>query len=132
MEDPYVIPNEYSYLQHLTDDEIETLNKLSNVSNNLKKTQDQNKKLENMTIKDIYENWSESHIQIIKELSKFSGKEYKKYFTDIDKTEEWWKGITLVAKDIFKIMTFDNRIIYVGITIILVAIMVFFISSSRT
>ena len=132
MEDPYVIPNEYSYLQHLTDDELETLNKLSNVSNNLKKTQDQNKKLENMTIKDIYENWSESHIQIIKELSKFSGKEYKKYFTDIDKTEEWWKGITLVAKDIFKIMTFDNRIIYVGITIILVAIMVFFISSSRT
>ncbi len=84
-----------------------------------------------MTLKDIYENWSESHIQIIKELSKFSGKEYKKHFTDIDKTEEWWKGITLVCKDIFKILTNENRIIYVGITIIIISILVFFISSSR-
>ena len=33
-ENPFNIPNEYSYLEHLTDEETETLRKLSNVSNN--------------------------------------------------------------------------------------------------
>ena len=130
-ENPFHIPNEYSYLEYLSDKELETLDKLSKVSNNIKKDSEESKKLENMRLIDLYNQWSKTHIDIIKDLSKFTTKEYKKYFTDIDKTEQWWTGIVLISKYIFSILTKDGRIIYTGITIIVVAILMFFISSSR-
>ena len=130
-ENPFNIPNEYSYLEHLTDEETETLRKLSNVSNNLRTEKINQKKLENMTIKDLYENWSKAHIDILKDLGKFSTDKYKKYFTDIDETENWWNGIVIITKAIFNILTKDGREIYVGITTIFIAIFVFFISSSK-
>jgi len=130
-ENPFHIPNEYSYLEYLSDKELETLDKLSKVSNNIKKDSTESKKLENMRLIDLYNQWSKTHIDIIKDLSKFTTKEYKKYFTDIDKTEQWWTGIVLISKYILSILTKDGRIIYTGITIIVVAILMFFISSSR-
>lgn len=130
-ENPFHIPNEYSYLEYLSDKELETLDKLSKVSNNIKKDSEESKKLENMRLIDLYNQWSKTHIDIIKDLSKFTTAEYKKYFTDIDKTEQWWTGIVLISKYILSILTKDGRIIYTGITIIVVAILMFFISSSR-
>ena len=84
-----------------------------------------------MTINDLYNEWSKAHIDILKDLGKFSTKEYKKYFTDIDQTENWWNGIVIISKKIINLLTKNNRIIYVGITIIFIAIFVFFISSSK-
>ena len=130
-ENPFHIPNEYSYLEHLSDNELETLDKLSKVSNNIKKDSEESKKMENMKLIDLYNEWSKTHIGIIKDFGKFTSTEYKKYFTDIDKTEQWWAGIVLISKNILNILTKDGRIIYTGITIIVVAILMFFISSSR-
>ena len=130
-ENPFQIPNEYSYLEHLTDNELETLNKLSTVSNKLRTSDIESKKLEHMTINNLYEHWSKTHIDVLKDLSKFTGKPYKQYFQDIDQTEKWWKGIQLVLTELLLIFTKDNRIIFIGITIVFISIFVFFISSSR-
>ena len=130
-DNPFQIPNEYSYLEFLSDNELETLNKLSNVSNNLRTKDIKEKKLENMTLSEVYQNWSKTHIDILKDLSKFTGSKYKDYFVDIDQTEKWWKGIVLMFKDLFTVFTKDQRIIYVGMSIIFISIALFFISSSR-
>ena len=130
-ENPFQIPNEYSYLEYLSDTELDTLNKLSKVSNNINKKESESKRLENMTINDFYNQWAKTHVNILQDLSKLSSNDYKKHFTDIDKTEEWWKGIMIVSKDLYNIFTKDSRIIYTGITIIFISIMIFFISSSR-
>jgi hypothetical protein len=54
--------------------------------------------------------------------------DYQKYFTDIDQTNQWFTGIITILRDFMNIFRKDQRSLYVGFTILIISIMLWYIN----
>tara|TARA_B100001093_G_scaffold371097_1_gene356060 strand:+ start:692 stop:1084 length:393 start_codon:yes stop_codon:yes gene_type:complete len=99
---------------------IASLNKLSNSVNKQIKNDDH---IMNMSIKNVIKLWAKNNIDILVDITKFLSnfKKYNKYFDDIDETKMWFDGIKLIISDLFVIFTKEKRIIFIGITLLLLS-----------
>ena len=90
---------------------------------------EKNKNFIDMSLKEIYTDWNINIKYIIDDLTKLLY-EYDKYsnnFNNIDEPSEWWSGIVMFFKEIYRILTVDNRGIHFGLLLILISIMLFII-----
>jgi hypothetical protein len=53
---------------------------------------------------------------------------YQKYFSDIDDSNQWFTGIITILRDFFKIFRKEQRSLYVGFTILIISIMLWYIN----
>tara|TARA_Y100000385_G_C12915077_1_gene559976 strand:- start:463 stop:855 length:393 start_codon:yes stop_codon:yes gene_type:complete len=99
---------------------IASLNKLSNAVNKRIKNDDH---IMNMSIKNVIKLWAKNNIDILVDITKFLSnfKKYNQYFDDIDETKLWFDGIKIIITDLFVIFTKEKRIIFVGITLLLLS-----------
>ena len=112
----------------LSKEEKNTLKLVNEKSNNFKNKIQHNKNILNKTLNDIIKEWSLKHqkmldetLILIKEIN--SMKKYKEY-------NNWWRYITKYLNDFFIIITKEDRMIYSGITIILISFLLFIINSA--
>ena len=77
----------------------------------------------NMSIRNVIKLWSKNNIDILVDITKFFSnfKKYNKYFDDIDETKMWFDGLKLIVYDLFVIFTKEKRIIFIGITLLLLS-----------
>ena len=82
-----------------------------------------------MSVKEIYNNWTINIKEIIEELTGFvyNINKYSNNFNNIDDPNEWWVGIINIFKELYNILTKKERGMYVGILIILISVMMYFI-----
>lgn len=117
-------------LEYLSDNEKITLNYLNNMSNTLSDQDKFIKDIMNKPLKEIIENWSLTHQDILKDfMDTFQNRDI---FKDISSTTEWWNPIFKVLKDIHSILFKDDRMIYVGVTIVFIAFILVFINITST
>lgn len=89
------------------------------------------KNILNLTIKEIFTNWKKANNDIFDELIiLFENKEkYKKYlFADSSEPDKnLWTGLRVIAMDVFKVINKNDRLIYFGLTLILISFFLFLI-----
>lgn len=116
--------------QYLNDNELQVLDDINDIQEKIHNHKNEKKRLENMTIKDLFGLWLGNNVAIINDVSKINYSSFEKYFNDIDNTKFWWRGLVLFISYIYNILTKGNRIIFTGINMIIISILIYFISSS--
>ena len=116
--------------QYLNDEELQILDDINEMQEKIHKHKYQKKRLENMSIKDMFNFWIKTNVDILNDLSKMNYNSYDKYFQDIDNTTFWWRGIIMIISSIVKIFTKEKRIIFTGINLIIISVLIYFISST--
>lgn len=124
----YDFPNLNVYLN---DDEIDELDRLSEVANKTNESIRNNNDPMTMNIKTLIQIWAVKNLEIFTELvlffSNLSNK-YSIYFDDIDDTKQWFYGITKIIKDLSSIFLQKDRSIYIGITFVILSFMLYIIN----
>lgn len=81
-----------------------------------------------LSLKEIYYNWTITNVNIIKELVDiFSLQNYNQYFNNIEDGNQIYIGIYTMIKDIFNSFVKDDRGYYTGITMIMVSLAIYYI-----
>jgi hypothetical protein len=107
----------------ITEEEENTfLNKINNYIQNKENTFIQENKLQNITINTLINNTLNTLYSIINDISKLQLSE------DID--NEWWKKWTKLIEEILYILFQPERAFYIGIILILISVIVYFMDVS--
>ena len=124
--DKYDIANLNIKLSKKEKNSIKYLNKQSKKLRNLHR---ENNDFMNMSLKNIINEWSNTMLLIFTDLVNFLNNlnKYYNYFDDIDETGQWFKGISVIIKELVKILTKGKRILYLGITLILISFAMYII-----
>ena len=124
--DKYDIANLNIKLSKKEKDSIKYLNKQSKKLRNLHR---ENNDFMNMSLNEVVKEWSNTMLLIFTELVNFIGNlnKYSGYFDDIDETGQWFKGIYRIFHEIIIILTKKKRILYLGITLILISFALYLI-----
>ena len=114
----------------LSPKEIAEMERLSATSNALQLSSNDYKNPLNMSLRDLFKEWSKQTLNTIMDIISFmvNISDYYKYFTDIDQSNQWFTGIITILRDFFKIFRKDQRSIYVGFTILVISLMLWYIS----
>tara|TARA_B100001094_G_C18037869_1_gene723508 strand:- start:93 stop:557 length:465 start_codon:yes stop_codon:yes gene_type:complete len=81
-----------------------------------------------LSLKEIYYNWTITNVNIIKELVYiFSLQNYNQYFNNIEDGNQIYIGIYTMVKDIFNSFVKNDRGYYTGITMIMVSLAIYYI-----
>lgn len=81
-----------------------------------------------LSLKEIMNNWTIVNVEIIKEIIDILSLEnYKSYFNNVEDGNQIYLGIYQLIKDIFSTLIKDDRGYYVGITIILISMLIYYI-----
>ncbi len=114
----------------LSPKEIAEMERLSATSNALQLSSNDYKNPLNMSLRDLFKEWSKQTLNTIMDIISFmvNISDYYKYFTDIDQSNQWFTGIITILRDFFKIFRKDQRSIYVGFTILIISLMLWYIS----
>ena len=81
-----------------------------------------------LSLKEIMNNWTRVNVEIIKEIIDILSLEnYKSYFNNVEDGNQIYLGIYQLIKDIFSTLIKDDRGYYVGITIILISMLIYYI-----
>ena len=115
----------FNYEDYLSSKEKDTLKKANKLSNNLSKEFIKNNNLFNKTINEILQQWSEVHQNIINELLNLYNN-----MDDYSNYNFWWEYISKYFQETLNIFIKDDRIIYVGISIVLLCFTLYFIDIS--
>lgn len=85
------------------------------------------KKLLKLSLEELFKTWSKNMSLIINDLTQlvYKRNDYKKYFNDIDNINYWWIGLTNISKEVYTILTKNERGIYVGLLLIFISLMLF-------
>ena len=107
----------------LTKKERQTIDRLNNPSNTIRQLNDYRKNPLNMSIEEVFHQWSEVNMIVFTEIVHFFSnlETYSKYFSNIDDTGKWLSGLKTITSDFIKIMMKNNRPIYIGITLLLLS-----------
>lgn len=107
----------------LSNEELKKIDSLNKLSNTVNKQIKNDNHIMNMSIKNVIKLWAKNNIDILVDITKFLSnfKKYNKYFDDIDETKMWFDGIKLIISDLFVIFTKEKRIIFIGITLLLLS-----------
>ncbi len=124
----YDFPNLNVYLN---DDEVDELDRLSDIANKTNNSIRDNNDPMTMNIKTLIRIWAIKNLEIFTELVLFFSsvpEKYSIYFQDIDDTKQWFVGIAKFIKDFYYILIKDHRSIYFGITLIILSFMLYIIN----
>jgi len=113
----------------LSPNEIAELERLTLASNTLQLSSQNYKNPLNMSLKDLFKEWTTANLKVINDIIKFMTNigDYSQYFEDIDQTRQWLEGVLLIIKNFIKIFTIENRSLYVGFTILLISLLLWYI-----
>ena len=113
----------------LSKKEKNSIKYLNNQSKKLRNLHRENNDFMNMSLKNIINEWSNTMLLIFTDLVNFLNNlnKYYNYFDDIDETGQWFKGISVIIKELVKILTKGKRILYLGITLILISFAMYII-----
>jgi hypothetical protein len=113
----------------LSPNEISELERLTLASNTLQLSSQNYKNPLNMSLKDLFKEWTTANLKVINDIIKFMTNigDYSQYFEDIDQTRQWLEGVLLIIKNFIKIFTIENRSLYVGFTILLISLLLWYI-----
>jgi hypothetical protein len=114
----------------LSPKEIAEMERLSATSNALQLSGNDYKNPLNMSLRDLFKEWSKQTLNTIMDIISFMVNigDYQKYFTDIDQTNQWFTGIITILRDFMNIFRKDQRSLYVGFTILIISIMLWYIN----
>jgi hypothetical protein len=114
----------------LSPKEIAEMERLSATSNALQLSGNDYKNPLNMSLRDLFKEWSKQTLNTIMDIISFMVNigDYQKYFTDIDQTSQWFTGIITILRDFMNIFRKDQRSLYVGFTILIISIMLWYIN----
>ena len=105
----------------MSDNEIDT-----KFLNNLE--ENNTKDFFNLSLNEILHNWTLVNVEIIKELIEIlSLEKYKLYFNNIEDGNSIYLGIYEMMKDIINTLVKEDRGYYMGITLILISIVIYYI-----
>ena len=116
--------------KYLTEDEQRRLIELRQLAKNARSSVEESNHPLRMTLPQLIQRWITIHRDIIGDLVNFtSGFQgtYGIYFQDIDQTKQWFQGILLIVKRLLGIFTQDDRGIYVGISLIILSLWIYFL-----
>ena len=76
-----------------------------------------------MSIRDFIKKWADTNIYVLIDLTNFFANlsEYKNHFDDIDDTQNWIKGFSKIFNNFYKIITREQRPIFIGFTLVLIS-----------
>lgn len=113
----------------LTDEERKKLDMLNERSERLNKVKDS---IFDKTLNEFFKLWSKYNIEVLDELILFFNnlEIYYNYFSDIDDTKNILEGIKRFVIDFVTILLKEERLIYIGITIIIISFCMYFIGVS--
>ena len=113
----------------LSDVEKKNIDQLDKQSNKLQNLNRYTNDPINMSIKELFYKWTAVNIETFTDIVTFASNIniYSKYFDDIDQTGQWYKGITIILRNFFKIITKDNRPIFIGVTFIFLSFALYLI-----
>ena len=115
-----------NYEDYLSHNEKKMLHKINNTSNKMEQKIKKETDFFNLSINDIINNWSKHHLEIVNELI-----ELFKTMEDYD-SEHVFGFVTHFIRNFFDIVNKTNdRLIYTGITLILLSISLYFISTTK-
>ena len=114
----------------LSPTEIAEMERLSATANALQLSSNDYKNPLNMSLRDLFKEWSKQTLNTIMDIISFMVNigDYQKYFTDIDQTSQWFTGIITILRDFMNIFRKDQRSLYVGFTILIISIMLWYIN----
>ena len=121
--------SELDITRFLSEDEKNLLDHLNLTTNSLQQKIKRGEDALNMSLRELFKNWSKKMknilTDIVTEFHLLGEGTYSKYFTDIDNTSNWLGGIGRIIKNFAYIFIKENRTIYVGITVIIIAFLLF-------
>ena len=114
--------------QYLSDKEKETLQTLNKISNTLN-TQDASlKDIMNQPIGQIIKNWSTVHQEILKDIVGYvQNSNIQSKVTQ----KNWWTPITTFIYDIIRLCIINNRMFYLGLTVVFIGLIFVFVNISE-
>jgi len=114
----------------LSPTEISEMERLSATANALQLSSNNYKNPLNMSLRDLFKEWTRQTLNTIMDIIAFLVNigNYNKYFTDIDQTNQWFSGIIAIISDFFKIFRKDQRSLYVGFTVLIISLMLWYIN----
>jgi hypothetical protein len=114
----------------LSPNEISEMERLSATANALQLSSNNYKNPLNMSLRDLFKEWTRQTLNTIMDIIAFLVNigNYNKYFTDIDQTNQWFSGIIAIISDFFKIFRKDQRSLYVGFTVLIISLMLWYIN----
>ena len=117
-------------MEYLSEQEKKTLESLNKVSNTLNNQTAFIKDILNKPIHEILQNWSLSQQHILHDLIKVF--ENKNIIEEIQNDSHWWNPIFKTCKQIYDIFSKDDRMIYMGMTIVFIALILVFVNITET
>lgn len=120
--------NSQNYTNFLNNKEQKTLKLINDKSNFIREEHERQNNIFNKTIGEIATEWSYHHQKMLDEIVTLVKKVNK--MDDFAKYNNWWRYLTKNLNDFVIILTKDDRMIYSGITIIIIAFLLFVINSS--
>jgi hypothetical protein len=114
----------------LSPNEISEMERLSATANALQLSSNNYKNPLNMSLRDLFKEWTRHTLNTIMDIIAFLVNigNYNKYFTDIDQTNQWFSGIIVILSDFLKIFRKDQRSLYVGFTVLIISLMLWYIN----
>jgi hypothetical protein len=114
----------------LSPKEIAEMERISAVANALQLSGNDYKNPLNMSLRDLFKEWSRQTLNTIMDIIKFMVNigDYEKYFNDIDDTKQWFTGIFTILSDFINIFRKEQRSLYIGFTILLLSLGMWYIN----
>ena len=116
----------------LSKNEINNLKYLNQKANLNKSLENTKSDFLNKSLREIIQLCAETNINIITDLINFMENinKYTPFFEDIDESKNILTGFYTITSDLIKILIKDQRSIYLGITLVLLSILLYFIGIS--
>ena len=121
----YQLDNSYQY--YINDEEKQFLEEINKKAGNLSEKEIELSNISTHSVKKVYQDWVkillETFTKVTNILSRYS------YYEGKTNSENWWETWTLIFHDIWEVLTDKDRLIYVGLTFIVISIFLNFLFS---
>ena len=118
---------------YLTPKEQRLITYLNKNTSTIKNAREDHDRLENLSIKTIYKRWSDRIYKIINEIiEEFNNLVNTKPSDSLDTKQNEFEKYRTFLMNIIKITLKDDRLLYVGLTLIIISMFVYFISVSSS
>jgi hypothetical protein len=118
--------SEEDVTKYLSDKEKETLKTMNTLSNKLTEQSVFVKDILNQPVMEVIHNWSAIHQDILRDTTDLLNN--SNIMDDIQTSEHWWTPIFNFLKEFVNIVTEEERMFYVGLTIVFIGLIFVFIN----
>jgi hypothetical protein len=111
---PFLSQQERAYLTYI-----------NKTTNNLRDDMQKNTNFMGLTLEAIFTKWSLTMRQILDDILNLKWSNYSSYFQYVEDTGLWVQGIKKIIGDLWVIFIGNDRAIYSGMTIVIIAILLY-------